>query len=253
MLKEEVSISSITESLLGNVILPDSVDLDPKFEQWGLKTRSQGNRGTCSVFTVVGALEYAIASYENKGKFLSVEFLNWASHKVADRKVDGAFFSELWQGYLAYGICEESDLPYLNEFNPDLQPSEIAIEHAKQLLHSIPLKLHWIKEWDVTTGLTDASFLEIKRTLANQFPVCGGFRWPKETNWKDEILQMCSSSEVFDGHSVILSGYKDDPSQPGNGIFIIRNSGGKNRRGYIPYEYAKNYMNDAAWIQLTKS
>lgn len=246
------SSSEKTFVSLENSALPNSVNLDPIFEQWGLKTRSQGSRGTCSVFTVVGALEYAIASYENKGKFLSVEFLNWASHKASERKVDGAFFSELWDGYLKYGICEESDLPYMTEFDPDLQPSEIVLKRAKQT-HSIPLKLHWIKEWDVSTGLTDASFTEIKRTLANQFPVCGGFRWPKEAVWNDEILQMCDPSEVFDGHSVILSGYKDDPSQPGGGIFIIRNSGGKSRKGFMPYEYARNYMNDAVWIQPDKS
>lgn len=252
MSKEKILLSDKVIDSLKNISLPDSVDLNPRFEQWGLKTRFQGSRGTCSVFTVVGALEYAIASYENRGRFLSVEFLNWASHKVSGRKVDGAFFSELWDGYLAYGICEESDLPYMDEFNPDLQPSEAILELAKQS-HSIPLKLHWIKEWDVSTGLTDNSFMEIKKTLANQIPVCGGFRWPKEPVWNDEILQMCGPSEVFDGHSVILSGYKDEPSQPGGGLFIIRNSSDNSRSGFMSYEYVKNYINDALWIQLMES
>jgi hypothetical protein len=226
--------------------LPKSVNLHSKFDEFSLPVRPQENRGTCSVFTIIGALEYALAIPKGKGTLLSVEFLNWASHKVANRKVDGGFFSELWDGYKEYGICAEVDLPYLPEFNLDLQPSEAILEKAKQAF-SIKLEMHWIKEWDVKTGLTDEQFLEIKKTIANQFPVCGGFRWPKDSKWDDEVLQMCPESEVFDGHSIILEGYTDDPKLPGGGAFAIRNSGG--RGGYMSYEYVKTYMNDALWIE----
>jgi C1A family cysteine protease len=58
---------------------------------------------------------------------------------------------------------------------------------------------------------------------------------------------MCPPEDVFDGHSVLLVGYKDDATQPG-GVFIIHNSGGGSREGYLPYEYVRAYMNDAAWI-----
>jgi hypothetical protein len=230
--------------------IPDSVDLNSRFDQWSLPTRSQGNRGTCSVFAVVGALEYAIASQKGKGQLLSIEFLNWAGQKAANRTVDGGFFSELWAGYMKYGICAETDMPYLPEFNPDLQPPATCLENAKRM-QSIPLQLHWIKEWDVSTGLTDKELGDVKLTLSQQFPVCGGFRWPKREEWENGLLQMCPPSDVFDGHSVILAGYKDDPNQPGGGLFIIRNSGGKSREGFMSYEYAQAYMNDAAWIEPT--
>jgi len=228
--------------------LPISVNLHSKFDEFGLPVRHQGNRGTCSVFTIVGALEYALAIPKGKGTLLSVEFLNWASHKVANRKADGGFFSELWNGYVEYGICAESDMPYLSEFNPDLQPSEAILQKARQAL-STKLELHWIKEWDVNTGLTDEQFMEIKKAIADQFPVCGGFRWPKDAKWDDGVLQMCPPSEVFDGHSVILEGYEDDPKQLGGGVFAIRNSGGSSRSGYMTYQYVKTYMNDALWIK----
>lgn len=228
-----------------------NINLNPIFTKLGLITRPQGKRGTCSVFTVIGALEYAIAVKMGKGTHLSVEFLNWASHKVANRKSDGGFFSELWDGFLEYGVCAEEDMPYLSEFNPDLQPSEEILKKALEL-KKIPLQIHWIKEWDVNTGLTDAQLTAIKATLAGNYPVCGGFRWPKKANWDNGLLQMCSPSEVFDGHSIILSGYKDDPSKPGGGIFIIRNSGGESRDGYLSYEYVMNYMNDAVWFEASK-
>src|SRR5437773_2665075 len=48
--------------------LPAGVDLRPQLPQWDLAPRRQGPRGTCSVFTVVGALEYAAASARQQGR-----------------------------------------------------------------------------------------------------------------------------------------------------------------------------------------
>jgi C1A family cysteine protease len=62
---------------------------------------------------------------------------------------------------------------------------------------------------------------------------------------------MCEPHEVFDGHSVLLSGYRDEPSHSGGGLFLIRNSGGPERHGAFPHAYARTYMNDAAWIEPT--
>lgn len=230
---------------------PASVDLRPQFEKWGLDRRQQGARGTCSVFTVTGALEYALASRQQKGVRLSVEFLNWAGHKAVNRTVDGGFFSELWKGYETYGICPEEDLPYQSTFDANLQPPETALEHAKTA-QTPGLKLHWIKEWNPHTGLTDPEMEAIKQTLSRKTPVCGGFRWPKQPHWTQDVLQMCPPEAVFDGHSVLLVGYKDDTSQSGGGVFLIRNSGGDGKDGFLPYEYVRAYMNDAAWIESAK-
>jgi hypothetical protein len=227
--------------------LPDSMDLRPHFQKWGLAARRQGARGTCSVFAVTGALEYAVAIKQGHGTQLSVEFLNWAAHKAAGRTVDGGFFSELWKGYEVYGICPESDLPYRAAFDAALHPDLAVLERAKSL-KTLGLTLHWVKEWDVNTGLTTSQWTEIKKTLAQERPVCGGFRWPKKPQWKEGVLQMCPPEEVFDGHSVLLVGYRDEASQPGGGAFLIRNSGGDGSDGLLPYAYAMAYMNDAAWI-----
>ena len=59
---------------------------------------------------------------------------------------------------------------------------------------------------------------------------------------------MCPRDAVCDGHSVLLVGYRDDRTQPGGGVFLIRNSGGPSRDGMLSYEYVKAYMNDAIWI-----
>jgi hypothetical protein len=227
--------------------LPSAVDLRPAFKQWGLPLRSQGSRGTCSVFAMTGGIEFALASQRQAGTVLSVEFLNWASHQAMTNTGDGGFFADLWNGFERYGICAETNWPYQPKLDSHLQPDKSVLRRAKQAARA-HLRLEWIKPWDVTTGLTDEQFQAIKRTLARGWPVCGGLRWPKHETWKQDVLQMVPPAEVFDGHSVLLVGFRDDPAQPGGGVLLIRNSGGGVADGAMPYAYARAYLNDAAWI-----
>lgn len=226
---------------------PESLDLRPSFQQWGLDTRSQGKRGTCSAFVLAGAMEYALASKQHRAARLSVEFLNWASNRVTKQAEDGGFFSDLWKGYVAYGVCPEKEMPYLDHFDPNLKPSDKALAEAKTIRET-GLQLHWIKEWDPKKGLTGKQLAEVKRTLRRGWPVCGGFLWPKQERWENGILQICPRDAVRDGHSVLLVGFRDDEGQPGGGVFLIRSSSGSSRDGLMTYEYVRTYMNDAVWI-----
>ena len=194
-----------------------SVDLRPVFMKWDLPLRLQGRRGTCSVFALTGAMEYAVAQRQQSGTLLSVEFLNWASNQATANLNDGGFFSDLWAGYVAHGICSEVTLPYLPDYNAELKPDKKTLQCAQESV-TAGLQLHWIKPWNVRTGLTETQFVQIKRTLAQGWPVCGGFRWPKQAQWEQSVLQMCPPEAVFDGHSVLLVGYRDDPDQPGGGV-----------------------------------
>ncbi|HOK76897.1 MAG TPA: C1 family peptidase [Verrucomicrobiota bacterium] len=229
--------------------LPKSIDLRPDLDRFCLAPRQQGSRPTCSVFTVVGAIEFAVAKRQGQTPRLSVEFLNWAANKICGSNDDGAFFSDLWKGFEAYGVCAEKEMPYSPALNPNLSPPLAALADARTRL-SLGLRLHWIKEWDVTTGLTAGHHLAIKRTLADGWPVCAGLRWPKQERWVDGVLQMCSPNAVRDGHSVLLIGYRDDADQPGGGVFIFRNTAGTGQDGMMPYAYAQAYMNDAAWVDF---
>ena len=229
--------------------LPSTIDLRPGFQEYGLTPRRQGGRPTCSVFTVAGALEFAVAKRQGKGTRLSPEFLNWASNKTCGDQEDGGFFSDLWKGFAAYGICTEESMAYQPKFDPAEWPAAGALAEAKTRLN-LGLQLHWIKEWNVNTGLTDEHVAGIKRTLSQGWPVCSGSRWPKQVKWQNDVLQMCPSNQVFDGHSLLLVGYRDDAGLPGGGAFIFRNSGQNGRDGFMPYEYARAYMNDAAWVDF---
>jgi len=227
--------------------LPAGIDLRGSFRRWGLTERRQGSRGTCSAFTVAGALEFAVAKRQGRSPRLSVEFLNWAANKTGSDTADGGFFSDLWKGFVVHGICVEEAMPYAAKFDPAAQPSAEALAEAKTRL-PLGLQLHWIKEWNVNTGLTDDHLTSLKRTLADGWPVCGGFRWPSQAKWVDGVLQMCATNAVYDGHSILLVGYRDDTRQPGGGLFVFRNTAGDGRDGSMPYAYAKTFMNDAAWV-----
>src|SRR5262249_22109374 len=98
-------------------------------------------------------------------------------------------------------------------------------------------------------GVNDAQLAEIKKTLRSGWPVCSGNLWPKATEWDaGDVLHIAPRDGMRDGHSVLLVGYKDDPALPGGGAFIFRNTSRASHDGYMTYEYAKAYMNDAVWI-----
>jgi hypothetical protein len=227
--------------------VPPQVDLRPQFDAFGMPARSQGGRGTCSVFALVGALEYELAAATGEHVALSEEFLNWASHHTNGRPSDGTFFSDGVAGVERYGLCRADLLPYAESFDPDLQPAPEALADAATRRGVQPL---WIKDWDVHTGMTPEMLERIRAELAAGHPVAAGLRWPNRDEWSaDHVLQMPPEGEIFDGHSILLVGYRADEGLAGGGAFIFRNSAGAgwadHGYAYMPYEYVAKYCNDA--------
>lgn len=226
--------------------LPAETDLRPLMEEWHLGPRSQGKRPTCSVFTFTGGLEFALGKARKKGARLSVDYVNWAANQERKQPRDGGFFSDMWKGFARHGVCAEDEMPYGRKFDGERKPDEKATASARGAT-ALALSDHWLKKWNPQTGLSEDEFASIKQILHSGWPVCGGFRWPKQAAWKDGVLQPCGPDEVFDGHSVLLVGYRDDPAQPGGGVFLIRDSG-SGEDSAMPYSYARSFMNDALWI-----
>lgn len=226
---------------------PAAVDLRPLFQRAGLTPRHQGARGTCSVFAVTAALEFALAGAARPAIRLSPEYLNWAANQAVGKPVDGGFFSDLCQGYQDWGVCDETDMPYAARFDPARQPDPAAIDRAKRRPREAA-QPHWIKRWNVRTGLTGTELASIRQALADGHPVCAGCRWPKQEQWQDGVLAMCPPAGVFDGHSVLLLGYQADPARPGGGTFRFYNPNRPDQECRMTWEYARAYMNDAVWL-----
>ncbi|MFO0983163.1 MAG: DUF4932 domain-containing protein [Planctomycetota bacterium] len=202
------------------------VDLRDDLAQHGIDaTRAQGARGTCSVFTVCQALEFALNRARGTEQRLSVEFLNWAANQVTGDPRDGDFFHNVIAGFERFGACSEGAMPYRDRFAPDLEPTAAARAEAARA-RDLPLAVPWIQPWQSgRAGIPAESFARIKATLSNGWPVGAG----------------CA-------HSRLLVGYRDDAGQPGGGVFETLDSalGGS---GEVSYAFVQEQVLDAFWIE----
>jgi hypothetical protein len=238
---------------------PD-VDLRPEIGALGIAVRpGQAPRGTCSVFAMTFLLEYMYAkNYGIKSPDFSEEYLNHVSNLALGQKVDGGFFDEIDLGYQKYGIVNEALLPYKQFFDPNLGVRPETLKTGTTITPR--LKPHFIKPWNVDTGLTAAQLLSILAQLKSGRPVAAGLRWPLESKFGIEkvlgvpLIKMVPPGDVFDGHSIDFVGYKASKKFPGEGYLIFRNSWGtgfgEQGYGYMSFEYATKYTNDL--FQYTK-
>lgn len=207
--------------------LPRSVDLRPEFEKLGLLQRSQGDRGTCSVFAAVEAVEFAHGTIVGEGSPLSVEFANWAANAATKRNDDGDFFHNIIKGIEQYGICPEAMMPYTESFSNESKPTEEATRTASEFRTLTTLEFHWIRHWSRKPGLNEEEIHAVKAVLANGAPVCAGSY-----------------------HSVLLVGYVDESSSPGGGRFLIADSNGVEKD--ICYEEARKRFSDLFWVSAAR-
>jgi hypothetical protein len=162
----------------------------------------------------------------DRGVPLSVEYLNWACNRVIknDTQDRGQFFHDLLKGFDAHGLCEEKNMPYQARFtNP--QPPSAAMESAKEVA-ALGFDVHIIKPWSKEAGLTPKQFIQVRRALADGWPVCAGSH-----------------------HSLLLIGYGDDPRSPGGGAFLVADSG-KGAFDTRTYESITTSVFDVFWIEV---
>ena len=243
-----IEIADIPITLINK---PD-VDLRPTIKTMGIAIRNQGGRGTCSVFAVTFLLEYMYAKQKGlSNPDFSEEYLNYASNLAINQFQDGGFFDALDLGYQTYGIVNERQAPYHNSYSPPYVANAATLAKGEAIAPKFTAT--FIKPWDVTTGLTSGELQAIKHTLDTGRPVAVGVRWPNtfetETIHGIQLMKTPPASGVFDGHSIDLVGYKASNAFPGGGYFIFRNSYGTSfgaeGYGFMPFDYAKKYVNDA--------
>jgi C1A family cysteine protease len=209
-----------------NSELSARVDLRPRFAEWRLTQRFQGERGTCSVFATVEAVEFALANCTGKGEHLSVEFANWAANSATGRKDDGDFFHNIIRGISKFGICPERAMPYEQEFAPTREPSADAFAEAARIREKHEIAFHWIRKWSAKPGLEESDIAKVKSVLASGFPVSAGSY-----------------------HSLLFVGYEDNASLPGGGRFIVADSEGRER--YLDYGATMKRMSDLFWVSAS--
>ena len=229
------------------------VDLRPEINSLGIPVRAQGMRNTCSVFAMTFLVDFMHAKhYGVSGANFSEEFLNYASNLAIGAKDDGGFFDALDLGYQQYGDVDEQSAPYSASFNPNLTYSAGTMSKAASL--NPRLKPHFIKAWDVNTGLLPSQLFSIMVQLKQGRPVAAGLRWPKTDKFQTEkilgvtMMTAPAPADVEDGHSIVFVGYKVSDKFPGGGYLVFRNSWGtgfmEQGYGYMTFDYANKYTND---------
>ena len=235
--------------------LPSKVNLTHDLQRFGITSRVQGDRNTCSLFATTALAEFECArSASQSNRQFSVEFLVWAASKASGKNYDQAMFYEAIDGLNDYGICAEDLMPYMKTADPRRSPSAAALAAAKP--RSQRWQTHWIKRWDVKLPMSKAELLAIRQALSGGHPVACGLRWPKSLSGY-QILDVPPPDKVFDGHSIALTGYKDDPKQNGGGTFRFLNSDGPHwgdgGNGIMSYAYVRRYANDCFWLRFGPS
>lgn len=177
-------------------------DLRPRFEAYGLPPRGQGPRPTCSIFTTVGAFEFAFARATGRGERLSAEYCNWAANAATGRSDDGDFFHCALAGWERFGICSEARQPYAAQF-ANVPPGPDALVDAGRKLATVGARVavRWIRPIGGPAGLSAAQFTDVLTTLAAGYPIAAG-----------------------SAHSRLLVGYREEPAAPGGGVFLTLDS-----------------------------
>ncbi|MBI5434480.1 MAG: hypothetical protein HZA52_16720 [Planctomycetes bacterium] len=210
-----------------NQALPANVDLRERLLAWQLPPRPQGARGTCSIFTVTSALEFALAK-RGEPLRLSPEFVNWAASQAGGAPSDGNFFHNALAGFERFGACSDERWPYRAAFDATLAPDAEALAEAAALRDRThgAFAVHWIVPWVPDRfGVDDAQFAEFQSVLARGFPVAAG-----------------------SVHSRLLVGFRDDAAAPGGGVFVTLDSA-LARFDTVSYEFVRREVADAFWIE----
>lgn len=225
-----------------------TVDLRPAYREHGLILKNQGRRPSCSVFAVVGALEYEIARRTGAVEPLSEEFLIWAVRELQPGiPIDDGFnFREVISSLQAYGVPTQAEMP--NTFGKkieEIQPPPEVIQSATQRRDVVPV---WFRPDD--PQLID----RIVGALNLGTPVILGVRWPHWRTLRHNSLLLDQQPLEGAGHAVTLIGYEAAESGPDGTRFLFRNSygidWGTGGCGYMAASYLRENIIGACYLTI---
>ena len=249
-----VSLPGSVAPQLSDAPLPPCVRLMDKL----FPIRDQGQRGTCVAFASVALREYIDACSTE----LSEQFLYWAC-KQLDGLPDeaGTFVHTAMSALSTKGVCSRHDWPYNPEPTPGDEAQSPPPDKRERLEH---LALAFVMPY--TRSVAPNSVNHYKQILSGADGL-GGMpivisslvfnSWFRSaaTNQSGKItMPLPGEPPLSGGHAMSIVGYQDDPSVPGGGYFIVRNSWSAawaarspEAAGHamMPYAYVEQYVVEA--------
>ena len=216
-------------------VLPPSIDLAKKCPP----VRDQGALGSCTANAVLAAMGFLYTRNAKTDPQLSRLFTYYYTRKIGGSGPSedaGAALRDAMKCLTAYGSCYESTWPYAErEFSTEPPHRAVmeARDHQAQLYYRCP------------------SLRSVKASIAQGFPVVGGFSCPKTmfdaSVRKTGIVPYPTPTEPMNGgHAVLFMGYDDKTKR-----LKFQNSWGTDWGvkgfGFLPYTFVTAGLADDFW------
>jgi len=214
--------------------------------------RSQGARGTCVAHAVSAVLECLEKRENGQSIDLSPQFLYWsAKHNDGHIEKSGTFIRVAAKQAAIVGVCEESYWPY----NPDVVGGNES--HCPPPPGAMDAAGDHKAGSDVQVSRTSTA---IRDLIDQSTPVA--FSVPVYASWINpfgKVPMPIPHAPCLGGHAMCAVGYRIDPTAPGGGFIIAKNSWGPDRAaqhplapGYfdVPFEYIDEYGWEVVTLRL---
>jgi hypothetical protein len=213
--------------------------------------RQQGQRGTCVSFTLTALNEYVLSrrgfsvNLSEQHMYYEIKLIDRAPAACGTWQVDAV------NALRNRGQCRETVWPYNINYPPcnnhGAVPAQARADGLYYRLNTISVPRNNV--------LAYKGHISQERPVTLSIPVYDSWYRSAETRRSGRITLRLADEPRVGGHAVLLVGYQDEPSQPGGGYFILRNSWGTTTWGYecphgagygtIPYQYIINDADEA--------
>jgi len=217
-----VGKTTLSKKLITSIIkLPLIVDLRRKFGP----VCDQGNIGSCTACALCGLFEYFNPKFNGSRLFV------YYNERKLENNIPDDCGATLEDGMLClqkYGVCKETDWPYIPNNFATKPPEKCYLEASKHLVFKVE-------------NIND-NIINLKSHLALGFPFVVGIQvynsFESIIVYKTGVVPMPNINReiLLGGHAVVCVGYNDNTQQ-----WIMRNSWGSswgiNGYFYLPYAY----------------
>lgn len=235
--RAELAINRVLERL-GTRPRIGTADLRSDFNSLNLGAQNQGQRPSCAVFAVIGALEYEYSKTVGRVEKFSEDYLIWATRRISGRQAVqgqlaresptldavlddiGFTLEEVLSGLRAYGVPTAAEMPNTTDRRmsripePTAEVVENALRQRRIVFGGLP-------------GDTPAARVDnIIHALNEGVPVVAGFAWPLRLESHRGAIQARDRPSRY-AHAVTLVGYTAENADRESVRFIFRNSWGR--------------------------
>lgn len=209
--------------------------LQADYIRLNLSVKNQGRRPSCSIYAIVGALEFQNAQLNGTLEKLSEEYLLWATRHSLGRTVESSHLPRDANGEplrdLGYTLpsvitaLQTYGIPTQDEMPSQLGVASESIERPPPELIGRARSRRLVFIAALPGATAEARTFALVHALNAGFPVPAGLRWPHENSIQAGILGAQRPLSGV-GHAVTFVGYHCETGRAEDAWFVFKNSYG---------------------------